>query len=127
MEAAGPDAFARWSEGITTALLRTVQAQYQYPMLNYFYSADSSRALPVQIGCLLEVRRALEREQKPDALSALAAHPSDLALARALKKHLPDVEESFIPAEFPAPPEEMAEDAEERTRTRLLRYMRYRA
>lgn len=57
VEEARPEAFARWAEGITTALLRTTQAQFQYPVLNYFYSADRSRALPVQVGRLLEICR----------------------------------------------------------------------
>lgn len=124
VEEAGAESFARWAENLTGAFLTMLQAQFQYPVMNYFRPAERSRALPVQLGNLLEFRRMLEHERNSETLRSLAVHPSYLAMTRALDEYLSGIEHHFVPPGF-LPDPQGAEDGPERTRIRLSRYMGY--
>ena len=125
IEGAGAESFARWAEGVTASLLLALHAQFQYPVMNYFRPAERSRAVPVQLECLLEVRRRLETDDLPDGLRALADHPSYRALVHALDQYLFEIKRHFIPPSFHPDPEGAPGDPVERTRIRLSRYMGY--
>lgn len=118
----GVESFVGWSETIKESLLRAVETQHQYPVLNYFYSADSARALPVQLGRMLDLDRLAQSQASTG--SRLAEHPSYLALRRALHVVVSELDENFIPESFERDPEE-AVGTERRSVGRLLRYTGY--
>lgn len=124
VEQAGAEPFARWCEGVTTMLLLNLQARFQYPVLNYFYSIDRSRALAVQVGHLLEVEARLA--DPPSAtLRTLADHPSYVALGEAVRRLLLDTEAHFVPASFARSTLDDAAPATTRAHRRILGYMAY--
>ena len=121
----GYDALARWSEQLSSDLSRSLVAHHQYPVLHYFRPRQASRALPVQLGALLRLRRLVAADQGSLAPTALSRHPSYLALMDSLESYLANVEEYFIPGGRDEEGGSGAEDDNERTHGRLLRYMRY--
>ncbi|NNK63954.1 MAG: two pore domain potassium channel family protein [Gemmatimonadetes bacterium] len=123
----GDEAVARWTEAWARSLFRMAHAHGQYPLLQFFRAADADRALPVQLGRVLELVEAetdrssgagtgepeLPRPDSP-AVSPLLRH--------ALLRYLVEVNRACIPAGFdplPAPPSELPA---ERLHARLLRY-----
>jgi hypothetical protein len=122
VEAVGVEPFARWSEGVASCLLGVLQADSQYPVLQYFRSGEPARALTAQIGTLLEFRRAVERGGR---LPGLASHPSYVALMEALRAYIEEIEKHFVPRRFDPAPPAPGEDPLERAYTRIRRYKRY--
>jgi hypothetical protein len=122
IEAVGVEPFARWSEGVASCLLGVLQADSQYPVLQYFRSGDASRALTAQIGTLLELRRAVEHGGR---LPGLASHPSYVALMESVREYIHEVEKHFVPRRFDAAPAASGEDPLERAYARICRYKRY--
>ncbi|MDB4950169.1 MAG: Ion transport 2 domain protein [Gemmatimonadetes bacterium] len=122
IRAAGHDPFARWCESVSCSLLAMQQADMQYPVLQYFRSGDSSRALTVQVGSLLELTRAVPRTP---GLEALPAHPSYVAFYGALEDYILHVERHFVPDSFCTAPPGTAPGSLERAHERVRRYKRY--
>lgn len=106
------EAVARWAEGVTSELLHVLQAHHQYPILHYFRPSKRDRALPVQLGRLLELRR-------------VAVHPSLASLADALDTYIDEVNRHFVPTGVPLDAASAAADNTERAHQRLIRYMCY--
>lgn len=119
----GYDALARWSEQLSSDLSRSLIAHHQYPVLHYFRPREESRALPVQLGALLRLRRLVAADQGSPVLTTLSRHPSYLALMDTLASYLAAVEEYFIPGSDDGG--SAAGDHTERAHARLLDYMRY--
>jgi hypothetical protein len=123
----GDEAVARWTEAWARSLFRMAHAHGQYPLLQFFRAADADRALPVQLGRVLELVEAeTDRgsgagtgETEPPRPASPAVSP---LLRHALLRYLVEVNRACIPAGFdplPAPPSELPA---ERLHARLLRY-----
>ena len=93
----GREALARWCEHLSSALSRVLLAHFQYPVLHYFRAEQRARALPVQVGALLDLRRRIEAEPAESPLARFRRHPSYLALCDALEAYLHDVDVLFTP------------------------------
>jgi hypothetical protein len=91
----GEDAgmWGEWCEGVSRSILALWQALTRYPILNYFHPPTLPEALPVQLGCLLRLRRAVLRAPSP-----LARHPGFVAMCRSLELYLTSIERHFLPA-----------------------------
>lgn len=120
----GHEALARWCEHLSSALSRVLLAHFQYPVLHYFRARQRARALPVQVGALLELRRRLEAEPEGSPLARFRHHPSYLALCDALESYLHDVDVMFTPGGGRTPAADAR--AQSAAHERLLAYMMYR-
>lgn len=118
----GHEALARWCEHLSSTLSRVLLAHFQYPVLHYFRARQRARALPVQVGALLELRRRVEAESEDSPLAPFRHHPSYLALCDALEAYLHDVDTLFSPGGGTSSRAEWESAAHDR----LLGYMVYR-
>lgn len=115
----GEEAVARWTEAVAAQLLHILEAHFQYPILHYFRTGEESRALPVQLGHLVDLRRWTR-----EARTSGGAHPSLASLADAVEVYLREVEANFIPGR--AELGELVEgDDTAGAHRRLLTYMCY--
>lgn len=126
----GDEAIARWTEAWARSLFRMTHAHGQYPLLQFFRATDHDRALPVQLGRLLDL---VSDETDagggadvggPGARRQASSGVSPL-LRAALLRYLVEVNRACIPSRFdplPAPPGEVSA---ERLHARLLRYTCY--
>lgn len=119
----GPEALARWCEHFANRLSGVLLAHAQYPVLHYFHPKDRSRALPVQVGPLLRLRRMLRESPDPE-LSAFARHPSFLAMENSLAAYLREVDRLFVPEASEARRAEGSDELE-RAHDRLIQSMHY--
>lgn len=120
----GHEVLARWSEQLSRGLSTVLLSHFQYPVLHYFWAKKPSRALPVQLGPLLGLRRlVLEADSPP--MNTFAVHPSFRALEHALEEYLGEVDSLFIPKRFGFGDGPKAGDDVEQAHGRLLAYMRY--
>jgi hypothetical protein len=85
--------WGEWCDGVSRSLLALWQALTRYPILNYFHPPTLPEALPVQLGCLLRLRRTALRAPSP-----LARHPGFVAMCRSLELYLTSIERHFLPA-----------------------------
>lgn len=126
-EAGGVDAFARWLERTSGDLLHVLQAHFQYPILHFFRPTERSRALPVQLGRLVELRKAAREADAGSELAMLGRHPSFRSLCSSVEEYLRGVDRRFVPHGIE---EEEGDgndgDETERAHGRLLRYMLFR-
>jgi hypothetical protein len=115
---------ATWCDSITSSLIRSLEAHFQYPILHYFRPADDRRALPVQISHILALRAALPL--RPDSGVQMHGTLSFEALAAAAEEYLRTVESRFVPRRFTFEGESHDGDAALTAHERLLRYTGYR-
>jgi hypothetical protein len=128
VERVGAEAFARWADEVTMALLTYVQSQFQYPVINYFHAVDRSRALPVQLRTLVSFDRVVQAAATP-AIQRLGGHPSYLALGRAVDSFVTESARRFVPRGYRLEPGAGAGAADQATVEHELRrlnaYMGY--
>ena len=120
----GSAALARWCEQLANGLSNVLLAHFQYPVLHYFRPPEESRALPIQLGALLQLGRLIASDEGSTTVSTLAAHPSYLALRGGLESYLSDVDDLFVP-EGASSAHSAPRDDIERAHARLLDYMLY--
>ncbi len=119
----GCNAMAQWAEDATDLLNRTLQAHFQYPILHYFYAGERQRALPVQLGRLLDLRDVMSGADPDDPGARAFRHASFLSLYAMVDEYLSDVGNHFVPARFNG---EMTDGPNGRANyRRLLSYMCY--
>jgi hypothetical protein len=116
------DMLARWGESISSTLTAVLLAHFQYPVLHYFSSAEATRALPVQLGHLLRLRRMVREAGAEEAVSTLAENPSYLALQEAVEEYVREVERLFVPLDDARRQSQSAGDQVERAHRRLLAF-----
>lgn len=116
----GRDAVARWTESVTSALMRVMQAHFQYPVLHYFRPQEPDSALPLQLTALRKLSAAGGNGEPGE--KDPTDHPSWRALQDATDVYLRTVEDVFIPTTFEPRP---AGSDQDRAHRRLLAYMVY--
>lgn len=122
-----PEAVARWGEDVTASLLHVLQAHHQYPILHYFRAREESRALPVQLGELLALRRAAKaRPNHNGSEQPVATDLSLSSLSGALEQYIDQVNRRFVPGNISKRGIDQDSDDTEKAHLRLLHYMRYR-
>jgi hypothetical protein len=129
-EGKGDEAIARWTEAWARSLFRMAQAHRQYPLLQFFRATDHDRALPVQLGRLLdlvsgETDAGVGADVGGPGSRRQAASGVSPLLRDALLRYLTEVNQACIPVRFdplPAPPGEVSA---QRLHARLLRYTCY--
>jgi hypothetical protein len=92
----GGDETAPWGEWcgqVSRCLLTLWQALTRYPILTYFHPVGRSEALPVQLGCLLRLGRAVLQSPEP---GPLARHPGFLAMCRSVELYVVAVDRYFV-------------------------------
>ena len=124
IEAHGVEPFARWAEGTTPALLAHIQGQFQYPVINYFHSPDTSRALPVQLQVVLRFDDLVQRAQDGE-MARLRDHPSYLALRRAVGQLITETKRHFLPDGFREPGASAEHEPDDQALASLRAYMGY--
>lgn len=88
---------ARWSEGISSSISEVLLGHFEYPILHYFRPARIDKALPVQLGRLLELDEAVRAGGGAPGLDELRDHPSYRALQHSVDSYLREVGELFLP------------------------------
>lgn len=63
---------ASWLSSVTSRLIQAIEAQEQYPLVQYFHVASDDRALPLSLPPLLELLTASRAMLDPDRLPELA-------------------------------------------------------
>ncbi|MEX2569662.1 MAG: hypothetical protein WD737_00045 [Gemmatimonadota bacterium] len=111
---------------MTAGLLHVLQAHFQYPVLHYFRPPDESTSLALQLGRLLELRRATKARMRQAPGAQDERNHAYLALGGALERYLRDVNVHFIPGRFGIPIGEDVDWEIDEAHDRLLRYMAYR-
>lgn len=120
IEGARAQAFDDWADRTARDLLHVTQAHAQYPILHYFYSADSAQALLVQLGRLVQFRAISESRGV-----TVSTSPSLDVLRDAVERHLRVINRDVIPERFPPGIERLQEAHLEEWHRRALRYMLY--
>lgn len=111
---------ARWTEAWARSLFRLAHAHAQYPLLQFFRATDPDRALPVQLGRVLELVGG-PAAADPNLLRQ-ATHTAYPLLRDALLRYLAEVNRSCIPTGFDPLPAPLSDVPLERLHVRLLRY-----
>lgn len=117
-------AWANWCDRVSQALLDIWEAHTRYPILLYFHPPARAEALPVQLGRLLPLRRAVRGAIASDPL---ACEPGFGALCRTIELYLIAVDRHLLPHRGDATPRDEAQDAVEAAFLRLLRHSGYDA
>lgn len=116
------EAVARWTEAWARSLFRLTHAHGQYPLLQFFRAADPDRALPVQLGHVLDLVGGEADGGDPDLRRRHAIPRASPLLRDALLRYLTEVNRACIPAGFDPLPAPLSEVSVERLHARLLRY-----